>query len=293
MLDPRELLDKHLLRLGRELRELRRRQFIRVTLDEPLQRGWRRFHVMSEKAERRVDREVLRTVLLRIGNVCFRNVPDFRKKRGKGRRRRYVEIEQPLHEICQGWWQTYAWPEEWKSYFRLKQRRRDGRVYETFVFDSPYLFELKIEPNMVTELYVPDAAVQQRISEIERWLIHHNARPRLKWLCDEGWHWRFDLRNHLLTRVVKRELRQAMQNPWEVDPAASVRFGRISLLAQQINFPRRSPIEEALRSERSQCGCNSCRRDFTIPAPVAQCRGSGLKLRPVPVQIRPGALFGT
>ena len=53
------------------------------------------------------------------------------------------------------------------------------------------------------------------------------------------------------------------------------------------HISRRSPTAEALRSERSQCGCNSCRRDHF--APVTQRRGARLKTGSVSVRARPGA----
>src|SRR5438046_1974208 len=81
-----------------------RRPYIRAALDEPIQRGWRRFHVLTAKAEKRADKDVLLALLEFIGTVKIRNSPDFRKRRGGGRRRRYVEIEQPLHELSVGEW---------------------------------------------------------------------------------------------------------------------------------------------------------------------------------------------
>ena len=102
MLNTQDHFDKHLLRLGSELRDLWRRRYIRVPLDEPIQRGWRRFHVLTAKAENRADKDVLIALLKIIGTVQFRNSPDFRNRRGRGRRRRFVEIEQPLHELTAG-----------------------------------------------------------------------------------------------------------------------------------------------------------------------------------------------
>jgi hypothetical protein len=49
MLNSKDYLDKHLLRLGAELDDLYRRRWIRVALDEPIQRGWRRFHVLTAR----------------------------------------------------------------------------------------------------------------------------------------------------------------------------------------------------------------------------------------------------
>ena len=116
MLNPQDHLDKHLLRLDRERRELWRRRYVRVLLDQPIQRGWRRFHVLTARAEKRADQDVLRALLEFIGSVQLRKSPDFRNRRGSGRRRRYVEIEQPLRELTVGEWDGRRLPEVWQLY---------------------------------------------------------------------------------------------------------------------------------------------------------------------------------
>lgn len=248
MLNSQDYFDKHLLRLGGELRGLWRRRYIRVALDEPIQCGWRRFHVLTTKAERRADKAVLLALLEVIGTVQFRNTPEFRTKRGRGRRRRYFEIEQPLRELTLGEWQSRGLPEEWKPYFRHEKRCYFRVWKDALIFGSPYAFELKIEPNWITETYLCDPAVEERIAEIESWLWNHDAMPRLNWLCDISDRWRTSQRRDLLDKITRRELRIAVQNPLEVDPDAPM--GRIRISFQRINH---------LRGEAGQKRCSVSR----------------------------------
>ena len=237
MLNTQDHFDKHLLRLGSELRDLWRRRHILVPLDEPIQRGWRRFHVLTVKAEKRADNDVLIALLKIIGTVQFRNSPDFRNKRGRGRRRRFVEIEQPLHELTTGQWERERLPEEWKPYFRQEKRCHFRAWHDALIFASPYVFELKVEPNWVTETYICDPAVEQRIAEIEGWLWHRNAMHRLDRIYGHSRHWCDPRHQDLLNKIAKRELREAMRNPSEVDPAAFTRRIRLSFWRVIFIFP--------------------------------------------------------
>jgi hypothetical protein len=243
MLNAQDYLDKKLLKLGKELRELWWRQYISVPLEEPIQRGWRRIHVLTAKSERRADKDVLLALLKVMGTVQFHNTPEFRIKRGRGRRRRFMEREQPLRELTVGEWDRRDLPETWESYFRLEKRYSFCAWRDTLVFTNPYAFELKIEPNWVTELYTSDPAVEERIAEIEGWLRNRNAKYRLEWLCGYSNHWHEPRRKDLIAKIAKRELREAMRNPWEVDPGASTRRVRLSLRRRIFIFSWCSPMQ--------------------------------------------------
>ncbi len=252
MLNSKGYFDKQLLRLAREMNDLWRRRWIRVTLDEPIQRGWRRFYVLTAKAERRPDQDILSALLKIIGSVRYKNSPDFRKKRGRGKRRRFVEVDQPLLELTVGEWDPRCLPEEWRRYF-IQVRRCCFRVWQDLlVFANPSVFELKVEPYWVTELTVSDPAVEQRMAEIKAWLWHRNAKYRLDRLNDDSnrWSWEDSPREALLEKIARREMREAMLSPWEVDLAAFERRGRISLSRTNL-FSRRSPISRGtpLRTE--------------------------------------------
>jgi hypothetical protein len=155
-----------------------------------------------------------------IGTVHFRNSPDFRKKRGRGKRRRFVEIEQPVRAISVGEWDRCRLPETWLNYFRL-EKRCDYRVWlDVLVFASPHVFELKVEPNWITEISVCDPSVSQRIAEIENWLWHRKRKHRLDRLCGRPGRWRRcpSDRERLLERLAEREVRDAMSGLSEADP---------------------------------------------------------------------------
>ena len=231
MFNTHETFDKHLLRLDRELSDLYRRRHTRVPLEKPIQRGWRRCHVLSSSGERREDKDVLVALLKIIGSVKISRTPEFRKRRGRGARRRYIEIEQPLRELTVGEWRKRNLPEEWKPYFR-QEKRCHFRVWnDALVFADASAFELKVEPNWITHVTILDPAVEKRIAEIEAWLRRHNALHRLDWLHGHSrshWRWCDPRREDLLDRIARRELRLAMANPSEVEPAASARRTRLS-----------------------------------------------------------------
>jgi hypothetical protein len=231
MFDPHQAFDKHLLRLDRELSDLYRRRHRRFPLAEPIQRGWRRRHVLSPSGERRDDKDVLLTLLMIIGTVKIRRTPEFRKRRGRGTRRSYIEIEQPLRELTVGEWKKRNLPEEWKPYFR-QEKRCHFRVWnDALVFADASAFELKVEPNWITEVTILDPAVEKRIAEINAWLRRHDGLHRIDWLhgfSRSHWRWCDPRRQDVLDRIAQRELRLAMANPSEVEPAASARRTRLS-----------------------------------------------------------------
>ena len=254
MFNPHEAFDKHLLRLDRELSDLYRRRHKRFPLAEPIQRGWRRRHVLSPNGERRDDRDVLIALLEIIGTVRISRTPEFRKRRGRGKRRRYIEIEQPLREITVGEWRKRKLAEEWRPYFRQEKRCHYRVWHDALVFADASAFELKVEPNWITHVTILDPAVEQRIAEIDAWLRRHDALPRLDWLYGHSrshWRWRDPRREDLLDRIARRELRLAMENPSEVEPGASARRTLLSFRQNsQLCFRR-------LRRPRCGAACNS------------------------------------
>ena len=90
MLKPRDLADNRVLAAVREYNDLCRRRYTIIKLDTPIQRGWRRFYVLSDHALSRSDRVTLEAILAVIGTEVVHHCPDFRRRRG--RRRKHIEI---------------------------------------------------------------------------------------------------------------------------------------------------------------------------------------------------------
>lgn len=225
-----DLLDKKLYQLGHELQTLRRRLFVTVPLPQPVRVGWRRFHVLSSKADGRADKAELRSILELIGTTFFSRIRDFRVKKGRKRRRRLVELEQPLREIPFWDWMRRGLPEAWLPYFRIESRLHYRTWIEVAVFAQPSLFELKVAPRYVTELQHVDPDVEKRISEIRTWIENRHLMGRLERVC--GWrHWKTEP-NHRkqYERLAKDELRMARENLWEAEVTHSKRVGHVSLI---------------------------------------------------------------
>jgi hypothetical protein len=83
----------------RESRKLKTHRYTIVKLSEPIQQGWRRFHVLTEHARRRRDAETLEAILNLIGTERESRRPDFRVK--QRRMKRLIEVGQPLRRISE------------------------------------------------------------------------------------------------------------------------------------------------------------------------------------------------
>ena len=116
MLNSHDLADRQVIAAVREHDALCRRRYTIIKLEEPIQRGWRRFYVLSERASARRDRPMLEAILAVIGTVVVHHGRDFRRRRG--RCRKLVEIEQPLRPIPIHEWERKNYPDEWRRYFR-------------------------------------------------------------------------------------------------------------------------------------------------------------------------------
>jgi hypothetical protein len=232
MIDQYKIRDKQLLALDRELNDLHERYWTIVTLKEPVQRGWIRFYTIAEKIGAHKDRGMLSDILTVIGTRSWSRLPDFRCWRRRRKKRVFVEVEQPLKVISASRWEQRKYPEMWKRYFSLQPMRHKRLWHPTYVFAHRGLFELRVEPLLVTEVRVPDPAVLTRISEIERWLRQRNLKPRLDWLRGVRKHWWIqDSRPRKLELLHLCEIRNALIDFPEVDPVPAKRRHCISLRA--------------------------------------------------------------
>lgn len=265
MQNSKDKADRRLRALIREHDELRERCFTIVKLDRPIQRGWRRLHVLTENARNRPDCFALESILEVIGTVVVHHSRDFRKKRGRSRK--LVEIEQPLRSIRPYEWSRLGFSAAWQPYFRYELVLEWNRHWQPrWVFTQPSLFELKVERNWLWYFREVDPAVESRLSEIARWLETHNGWARYRWLHGRTQHYRWgdppSARQKFLKRAHRREIDRALAIFPEVDPAS---------LAQRIRISRWS---------------------FFFPG-VAQCRGNELRPRRVRVQVLPPGPFSS
>ena len=217
MLNQFALRDKRLIALDDELRELNHTPEIRVTLDEPIQRGWRRSHMLTERAQSLAGSDVFQSLLAGLGAVQYSRTPDFLGLQWVGRRWQRVKRGQPINVVNQGDWDHLKWPPAWKGYFRTAERFPERPWLDRFEFRWPWHFMLKVEPHMVDTVYVPDSAVERRISEIESWIRNHGLEYRWYRIRDRRL-WKVpNTKWKSLEREAQREMRNAQNLLHEVD----------------------------------------------------------------------------
>lgn len=288
MYNSRSVVDRQVIAVVREYEALSKKRFTIIKLNQPIQRGWRRSYVLSEQAGTRPDREMLEAILAVIGTAVVHHRRDFLRR--PGRRRKFVEIKQPLDSIPIHEWERKHYPTKWFPYFRRELVLEMNRHWQLrWVFTRPELFELKVERNWLWYFREVDPAIETRLSELDRWLESHDGWPRYGWLTGrrQRYRWREEpsAKQKNLRYEHQCEIDRASQSFPEFDPDPFAERARIS--RWPFIFPgvaQRRGNEFRPRPVRVQ----------VLPsgpffAPVAQCRGSGLKLRQVSVRVRPGA----
>ena len=233
MLNQRDFADRQIIAAVREYNDLLRRRHTIIKLDHPIQRGWRRSYVLSERAKQRRDRPLLEAILMVINTAVVHHNRSFRKRRGRSKK--LVEVEQPLRPIPVHEWERKHYPAEWFRHFRRELLLEWNRHWQPYwVFTQPSLFELKIERNWLWHLRVIHPAIEKRLSELGRWLESRDGWCRHGWLKGQAqsYHWKETLegRERFLCREHQREIRAIMKHIPEVDPASAMRRSPISLL---------------------------------------------------------------
>jgi len=176
-----DLFEKKLRAVARELKELDKRihQPKSVKLDKPIQKGWKRYYMLTDEAKARPDRELLEEILQRIGPILYHWRPDFRR----GKRARVVEIEQKLRNL-RSWWvnNRYVY-KTWSPYFETIHGYHQ-RTYHRF--KDPHLFRLKTVRNWLTHMWIIDSEAISRSAELERWMDFHQGWPKYSRLKGRG-----------------------------------------------------------------------------------------------------------
>lgn len=260
-----DLRDRQLIAAIREYHQLNRNRYVIMDLEQPYQRGWRRYYTLSNQAMARDDRTILEAILKVIGSVVLHHSRSFQCRRGRSRL--LCEIEQPLRPIPVHEWQRKHYPDSWLRYFQyqlLLERNQHWQPY--WVFVKPTMYRLKIDRNLIYQVREIDPDIESRLGELDRWLELRQGWQRYGWLKGQSQSYRWcggeRKKQQLLDREHRREIARAILHFPEIDPAASV---------------RRSPI--------------SFRRVSPHHPGVAQCRGKELRPRPVQVQVLPPGLF--
>jgi hypothetical protein len=172
--------DKSLIQLNRKLRNLRKQinSLGYEELNPPIQRGWKRFFVLTQNVEQSFDSRFFQILLEKINTTQYSNRRDFKVKRRRRGKKVYVLRPQTLNELNE-----YAFAkltEKEKLYFRLEwELCKNLKLFKKFVFNEPLRFVLQVKPNMITKVKIIDPLLLQGKSIIYNYLDNRYLTPKM------------------------------------------------------------------------------------------------------------------
>lgn len=181
--------DKQLIQITKQERLLwqRRRDLPMVPLDNPYQKGWKRYFVVRDDIKRSPSAGFFSTLLEKINTVQYHPEKSFKvKKRRRGSRKRSKGPEvrrQFLQEFSEWHWNHHSLKltELEKAHFHLYEKMsKDGKskclVYR---FNEPWRYVLQVKPHIITEVKMVDGLLEQEIQLLDNYVTNHYLQPRM------------------------------------------------------------------------------------------------------------------
>lgn len=192
--------DKKILEMHRQLDALyeRERNLGYEALVPPVQRGWKRSFVLREEFERSRDAAFYIELLKKINNVAYSDRRDFKKKKRRRRKKVYVVRTQHLNELYE-WDYLRKLTEREKMHFSVitVPTKHPHITIKKYVFHDTWLFRLKTEPNMITQVRIVDTLLQQEIDNLRNVLFAYELYARWWKLTRGKSNWNSRWRNPL------------------------------------------------------------------------------------------------
>jgi hypothetical protein len=191
----REDFNKQLIRLHKEERRIRD-QIWDLGYEElipPVQRGWKRSFVLRSDFAKRKDAKFFKGILDKINTTEYSWRKDFKIKRRKYGKKVYVVDPQYLQSLWPHDYEKKIFTDKEKRYFTLVPvyMRHSKKMELIYVFNMPWCFVLKVQPNIITKAKIKDFELERRKEEIDRFLSFNSRREKLLKLLhgNGGWKW--------------------------------------------------------------------------------------------------------
>ena len=210
--------DKRIIGLYRELRSLwqtiHNMEF--EELEVPIQRGYKRHFELSESIKLGKDADFFQGILNKINSVQYSKDKQFKKARSRriGKYKYRKKGNPMLLDLTER--EFKALSEREKLYFYpIETYYPNTKLWVTrYRFAEPWLFEIRIRPNMLTKEKKRNWEAECRRNEVEYYLEKkknftktEKTRRAYDWLLDNEWYYRpllaNPLRNKPLHKVVE------------------------------------------------------------------------------------------
>ena len=190
--------DKQLLRLSKRRAELweQQRALPLVPLENPYQKGWKRYFILRADVVNSKRAEFYTTLLAKINTFEYHDDKSFKKKKRRKKRYGYEIRVQLLREFSSFCWNSskLTLTAEEKACFTqietydIKTHREEIK----YVFSEPWRYILKIGPHMITHKKLLDSDIEQELDGISRYIENNNLAPRMDRLTrGRGYHYRW------------------------------------------------------------------------------------------------------
>lgn len=173
--------DKKLLALNREQQDLRRvkRELGWEPLCPPVQRGWKRNFVLRHDVAVDKHAPFFEGLLQKINTVDWSWRKEFLVKRRRFGKKIYVVKPQELKRLGQYDIKKIALTEAELAFFDLQWVVNKHGQWQEYVFNQPWRFVLQVTPNMIDKVRIRDAALEERLKEIDNYLERNNYGGRI------------------------------------------------------------------------------------------------------------------
>ncbi len=181
----KEDFKKKLLKLDKERRKLwkEKHEIDWVELDEPYQKGYKRFFILREDVARSSRADFFESLLRKINTIQYSDNRKFLKRKRKDRKKIWVEKEQNLRAICECAWNSNKMKltEEEKCYFVRKEKYHAASKSKkiSYVFIEPWRYVLKIIPHIITHYKPIDTELESKIKQIDNYLARNFLNDKL------------------------------------------------------------------------------------------------------------------
>ncbi|NCD68564.1 hypothetical protein [Mucilaginibacter agri] len=177
--------DKQLIQLDKRRNELweQRKKSPPIALEQPYQRGWKRFFVLREDVKCGPHAEFYEALLAKINTTHYHHDKSFKHKKRRKWRYGHVVKKQILHEF-----DLYHWnnnkaglsEQEKECFTRVETYSiKTKRLEVKYVITEPWRYVLKIQPHMVTHKKQVSSELEQELAWIDNYISQHYLSPRI------------------------------------------------------------------------------------------------------------------
>jgi hypothetical protein len=182
----KDTLEKRIIAFDRRRRELHNeiRNLPLIKLEEPHQRGYKRFFVLRLDIAQGVSAPMFEKILAIINTTQYHYDDKFQTKRKRKRKRVYVDKPQELKNLSEYDWNKnpkISLSDKEKEYFELRDvfSKYTRKTQKEYVFAQPWRFVLRVEPNMITHVRQIDIELERELKFINTYIEQRSFQGKI------------------------------------------------------------------------------------------------------------------